>query len=155
MQHVNKPIALAVAACLAAGLAGCASSRSADVYNANDAMVEAQVRYATVDSVRPVKIQSDGEVGKLIGVILGGIAGSNMGQGKGAAVGAIAGATAGGVVGNAIGKDANSRDGVEIVLTLENGQSIAIVQEADVIVTPGQKVRIITRGRVSRVVPVS
>jgi outer membrane lipoprotein SlyB len=132
---------------------GCASSRSADVYSASDAMNEARVRNGTVESVRPVKIQSDSDIGKIVGAIVGGIAGSGMGKGNGSAVGAVLGATAGGAVGNAVGKDVNSKDGLEIVLTIDNGETIAIVQEADVVLVPGQKVRVITRGRVSRVVP--
>lgn len=116
-------------------------------------MNEARVRNGTVESVRPVKIQSDSDIGKIVGAIVGGIAGSGMGKGNGSAVGAVLGATAGGAVGNAVGKDVNSKDGLEIVLTIDNGETIAIVQEADVVLVPGQKVRVITRGRVSRVVP--
>jgi outer membrane lipoprotein SlyB len=155
MIKTENPYWLAAAALgLALLLGGCASSRSADVYTPSDAMNESRVRNGTVDSVRSVKIQADSDLGKVIGAIVGGIAGSDMGKGNGSAVGAVLGATVGGAVGNAVGKDVNAKDGLEIVLTLDNGETIAIVQEADVAIVPGQKVRVITRGRVSRVVPV-
>jgi len=137
----------------AALLGGCANDRSANVYTSYEALNEAHVRSGVVESVRPVRIQADSEIGKLVGAIVGGIAGSNMGQGKGSAVGAVVGATVGGAVGNAVDKQANTKDGLEIVLNLDNGEVVAVVQEADVNVVPGQRVRVITRGRVSRVVP--
>jgi outer membrane lipoprotein SlyB len=134
-------------------LSGCASSRSADVYTPNEALNEARVRSGVIESVRPVRIQSDSELGKLVGAIVGGIGGSDIGQGKGSAVGAVIGATVGSAVGNAVGKNVNTKDGLEIVLTMDSGEVISIVQEADVDLVAGQRVHVITRGRVSRVVP--
>ena len=154
MKPISAPKRIAVAVLASAALlSGCANDRSANVYNSSEALNEAHVRSGVVESVRPVRIQADSEIGKLVGAIVGGIAGSNMGQGKGSAVGAVVGATVGGVVGNAVDKQANTKDGIEIVLNLDNGEVVAIVQEADVSVVPGQRVRVITRGRVSRVVP--
>ncbi|QNM95229.1 hypothetical protein [Chitinimonas koreensis] len=102
-----------------------------------------------------MKIRSDSDLGKIIGAIVGGVAASdNIGRGGGSAVAGVLGATVGGAVGNALGKEVNAKDGVEIVLQMDNDETIAIVQEADVEFVPGQKVRVITRGRVSRVVPI-
>jgi len=67
--------------------------------------------------------------------------------------GAVIGATVGGAAGGAIGKDVNAKEGMELVLRMESGEVIAVVQEADIAFVPGQKIRVITRGRVSRVVP--
>ncbi|MBV8466749.1 MAG: glycine zipper 2TM domain-containing protein [Burkholderiales bacterium] len=138
---------------LASALGGCASTRSADVYSPSEALNEARVRSGVIESVRPVRIQSDSEIGKLVGAIVGGIGGSDIGQGKGSAVGAVLGATVGSAVGNAVGKEVNTKPGLEIVLTLDSGEVISVVQEADVNLVAGQRVRVITRGRVSRVVP--
>ena len=154
MNQTSAPKLVAVALVASAALlGGCANDRSANVYSSSEALNEAHVRSGVVESIRPVRIQADSEIGKLVGAIVGGIAGSNMGQGKGSAVGAVVGATVGGAVGNAVDKQANTKDGIEIVLNLDNGEVVAIVQEADVNVVPGQRVRVITRGRVSRVVP--
>lgn len=140
---------------LALALGGCASSRSANIYTPSEALNEARVRTGVVDSVRPVSIQTDSEIGKLVGAVIGGVAaGGNLGKGNGAAISGALGAVVGGAVGNAIGKDANSKEGVELVLQMENGEMIAVVQEADIAFVAGQKVRVITRGRVSRVVPI-
>ncbi|GAB3247440.1 outer membrane lipoprotein [Chitinimonas naiadis] len=135
-------------------LAGCASDRSANIYMPSEALNEARVREGMVESIRPVKIQSDSEIGKIIGAVIGGVAvGGNVGKGNGSIVSGVLGAAAGGAVGNALGKEANSKDGVELVLKMDNGEVIAVVQESDITFVPGQKIRVITRGRVSRVVP--
>ncbi|MEH6461641.1 glycine zipper domain-containing protein [Chitinimonas sp. JJ19] len=134
-------------------LGGCASDRSARIYSPSEALNEARVRSGTVESVRAVRIQSDSELGQLIGAVIGGIAGSNVGKGSGSTVGAVIGATVGGAAGGAIGKDVNAKEGMELVLRMESGEVIAVVQEADIAFVPGQKIRVITRGRVSRVVP--
>ncbi|PHV11380.1 hypothetical protein [Chitinimonas sp. BJB300] len=135
-------------------LTGCASDRSANVYNPSEAMSESRVRTGVVESVRPVKIQSDSDLGKIIGAIIGGVAaGGNVGKGKGSIVSGTIGAAVGGAAGNAIGKQANSKDALEIVLQMDSGEVISIVQEPDVPMAVGQKVRVISQGRVSRVVP--
>ncbi|QDQ28361.1 hypothetical protein FNU76_19505 [Chitinimonas arctica] len=140
---------------LALSLSGCANSRTANYYSPSEAMNEAKVRAGTVEAARPVKIRpDDSELGSLIGAVIGGIAASgNIGKGNGAVVSGVLGATVGGAVGNAVGKDVNTKDGLELVLKLDNGEVIAVVQEADISFAVGQKVRVITRGRVSRVVP--
>ncbi|HEY9101414.1 hypothetical protein [Chitinimonas sp.] len=145
---------LACLAGLSLVMTGCASSRSANVYNPSEALNEARVREGTVESIRPVKIQADSDIGKIIGAVIGGVAvGGNVGKGNGAVISGVLGAAAGGAAGNAIGKELNSKDGIELVLRMDNGEIIAVVQEADVAFAPGQKIRVITRGRVSRVVP--
>lgn len=153
LSHTSRLLA-ATGLSLLVLLTGCASDRSANVYNPNQAMNESRVRTGVVESVRPVKIQADSELGKIMGAIIGGVAaGSNIGKGSGAIISGTLGAAVGGAAGNAIGKEANSKEGLEIVLQMDSGEVISIVQEADVALSPGQKVRVITQGRVSRVVP--
>ncbi|MGQ5521950.1 hypothetical protein ACUHMQ_01675 [Chitinimonas sp. PSY-7] len=139
---------------LIALLSGCASDRSANVYTPSEAMSESRVRTGVIESVRPVKIQSDSDLGKIMGAVIGGVAaGGNIGKGKGSIVSGTIGAAVGGGAGNAIGKQANSKDALEIVLQMDSGEVISIVQEADVPLAVGQKVRVISQGRTSRVVP--
>lgn len=122
----------ALAAALAAlvPLAGCVSSRSNDVYSRDQAQQEMTVRLGVVESVRDVTMEgSRSGVGSVAGAAVGGVAGSSLGSGKGHIVGAIVGAVAGGLAGNAIEEGATRKPALEIAVRLDNGQTIAVVQE--------------------------
>lgn len=148
-----KSTALAVALGVAATLAGCATqSNSSGVYNAGQVQREQIVRFGTIESVRQVAIQrQDSGVGTVGGAALGGVAGSAVGAGRGSIVAAIVGAVAGGVAGTAIEHSADQRPGLELTVRLDDGEMRAIVQEADEPFAPGERVRILSRGGVSRV----
>ncbi|MDQ5847408.1 MAG: hypothetical protein M3544_00370 [Pseudomonadota bacterium] len=147
-----KTAILAVA--LVAVLAGCMSRESANVYSKHEAGREQLVRMATVDSVRKVFIDgSQSGIGAAAGGVAGGVAGSGVGQGRGSAVVGVVGAVAGGVVGNVIENKVTSKDGFEITVKLDSGEMRAIVQEADVAFQPGQRVRLLTSGGITRVTP--
>jgi outer membrane lipoprotein SlyB len=143
----------AVALVALATMAGCATqSNSAAVYNPGQVQREQIVRFGTIESVRQVAIQRpDSGVGTIGGAALGGVAGSAIGAGRGSVVGAIVGAVAGGVAGNAIENSADRRPGYELTVRLDDGELRAIVQEADEPFAPGDRVRILSRGGVSRV----
>lgn len=151
MKH--RTVILTLIAGLAAGtLAGCATRESASVYGKHETGREQSVRMATVESVRTVKIAgSNSQVGTVAGGAVGGIAGSTVGHGKGSAVGAILGAVGGGVAGSAIERGVTEKDGLEITVKLDNGDLRAIVQEADEAFKPGERVRLLNSGGVTRV----
>lgn len=139
-----------------AGLTGCASpGLGSGNYRQTEVRVEQSVRYGNVEAVRDVRIdhQSSG-VGTLGGAAIGGIAGSKIGGGSRAhAAGAIAGAILGGVVGGAIEKSGNDIQGVEVIVRLQSGQVISIVQAKDEDFRPGDRVRVLNgqgNARVSR-----
>jgi outer membrane lipoprotein SlyB len=77
--------------------------------------------------------------------------GSTVGHGKGSAAGAVVGAVAGGVVGAATEEAVTRKPGMEITVKLDGGAMVAIVQEADEAFHPGERVRILSGGGVSRV----
>ena len=144
---------VAVAAALVLAVTGCATqSNSSSVYGAGQVQREQIVRFGTLESVRQVAIQRpESGVGTLAGAGLGGVAGSAVGGGRGSIVGAIVGAIAGGVAGNAIENSADRRPGYELTVRLDDGELRAIVQEADEPFQPGERVRILSRGGMSRV----
>ena len=105
-----------------------------------------------VESVRQVTIEgSRSPVGTIAGGAVGGIAGANVGGGRGSTVGSILGAVAGGVAGNVIEERVTRKDGLEITVRLENGELRAITQEADESFKPGERVRLLSGGGVTRV----
>ena len=153
MRQANLLIKSSAVIAIIAAIAGCATpSNSSAVYDASQAQREQIVRFGTIESVRQVVIQRpQNGVGTLAGAGVGGVAGSAVGGGRGSVVGAIVGAVAGGVAGNAIENSANNRPGYELTVRLENGDMRAIVQEADEAFQPGERVRILSRGGMSRV----
>jgi outer membrane lipoprotein SlyB len=143
--------ALVAVAALAA-LVGCASRESANVYSKHEAGREQTVRMATVESVRKVSIEgSRSGIGAAAGGVAGGIAGSGVGQNRGAAIAGVLGAVGGGVVGQAAEEKLTRKDALEITVKLDSGEMRAIVQEDDLEVKPGERVRLLSSGGVTRV----
>ena len=143
-----------LAAALAVALAGCITHESGNVYSKHEAGREQTVRMATVDSVRKVMLEgSQSGLGAAAGGAVGGIAGSQAGHGAGSSVGAVLGGVAGGVAGNVLENKATEKNALEITVKLDSGEMRAIVQEADQKFTPGQRVRLLSSGGVTRVTP--
>jgi outer membrane lipoprotein SlyB len=143
----------ALALALVGIVGGCAhpGMGSAD-YRSYEARGEQSVRFGVVESVRDVRIDAyDTGVGTATGAVLGGIAGSNVGGGNGQVAGAVAGAILGGVIGQSVEKSANDRPGVEITVLLDSGRYIAVVQQADEAFRAGDRVRVLSGRRTTRV----
>jgi len=121
-------------------------------YRAYEALGEQSVRFGVVESVREVRIDPyDSGLGAFTGAALGGIAGSTVGGGSGQAAGAIAGAVLGGIIGQNVEKSANERPGIEITVLLDNGRYISVVQVGDEPFRPGDRVRVLSAGRGTRI----
>jgi outer membrane lipoprotein SlyB len=133
-------------------LSGCAPGLSGRDYSRDQARREQSVRMGVVESVRDVQIEGTRSgVGPAAGAVVGGIAGSAVGQGRGAAVAAILGSVAGGVTGQAAEQVATRQTGLEITIKLDGGRLIAITQAADESFRPGDRVRVLSDGGLSRV----
>ena len=137
---------------VAVATAGCASSMSGGAYSRDQVRQVEEVRMATVESVRDIKIEgTKTPIGTAAGTIVGGIAGSNVGAGKGSSIGSVLGAVAGGVVGSAVEEGATRQDGLEITIKFDDGRMIAVAQGADEKFQPGDRVRVLTGGGVTRI----
>jgi outer membrane lipoprotein SlyB len=133
-------------------VAGCATSKTGDVYSRDQARREMLVRAGVVESVREVTMEgTKSGVGTLAGAAVGGVAGSNVGGGKGQIVGAIFGAVLGGVAGSAIEEGVTKKNAQEITIKLDSGQLIAVVQEAGEYFNPGERVRVLSGDGSTRV----
>jgi outer membrane lipoprotein SlyB len=145
---------LVVSAAAAVLFSGCVSQKTGDAYTRDEALREQSVRRATVESVRPVKIEGTRSgVGAVAGGAVGGIAGSTVGTGKTSSVAAVAGALGGGLAGQALEEGVTRKNGVEITVRLDNGEMRAIVQDDTDRFIAGQKVRLLTQNGVTRVSP--
>ncbi len=133
----------------------CAQNPYGTSYESSDARKMQQVLIGTVVRLNAVTIDGDGNViGTIGGAAIGGILGSAVGAGKGSDVAAVAGGLLGGVLGNKASSELSKRDGVNIVVKLDNGKTVAIVQQVDkeMIFRVGDKVNVYTQGGISRVV---
>jgi outer membrane lipoprotein SlyB len=133
-------------------VAACASYGPQD-YSARDVRTVENVAYGTVVSVRPVRINGDqgAPVGTIAGAGVGGLLGSAVGHGNGSIAGAILGAVGGGLAGNAIEGNATRQNGEEVVVRLDNGQTIAVVQGGWQDFAAGQRVQVVSGRGGSRV----
>lgn len=147
---------LLLLACLA--LAGCADKLSGDVYTREEARNPMQVSYGTVDAVRPVVLEGDrNEFGHASGAIIGGVAGHAAGSGSGQDLATAVGAVAGAVVGGMAQEKMTRAQGAEIIVHMDNGSAMAVVQEVEDIreFVPGQRVRVISGSGNTRVAPLT
>ena len=150
MRHTKIALAAAVAATV---LTGCAApGLGSGSYSRQQARAEQTVRMGYVESVREVKLEGTRTgVGAGAGAVAGGVAGSAVGHGHGSALAAIAGALIGGLAGQAVEQGVTAKPGVEVTVKLDNGNMVAIMQEADETFRPGDRVRILSDGYTSRV----
>jgi outer membrane lipoprotein SlyB len=134
--------------------AGCATPRlGGGDYSQRQVRTEQEVRLGVIEALRDVRIDArDTGTGATAGAVLGGIAGSTVGGGHRAnAAGAVAGAVIGGIIGHNVEASQNERRGVEITVKLDGGRMIAITQEADEQFRVGDRVRVLSSGKTSRV----
>jgi outer membrane lipoprotein SlyB len=142
---------LAVSASALAITGGCASYGPQD-YSYREARSVESVAYGTIESVRPARLNEDhAPVGTVAGAAIGGLAGSTLGRGTGGAVATILGAVGGGLAGNAIEHSATAQNGEEIVIRLDTGATIAVVQGGAQDFERGQRVRVLSGSGGSRV----
>ena len=151
MRH---SILLASFTAVALAVSGCASSLTGDTYSRDEARAVQTVRYGTIESLRPVKIEgTKTPIGAGAGAVVGGIGGSTVGGGRGSAVMAVIGAVAGGLLGAAAEEGLTRTQGVEITVREDDGTLRAYVQEVEPnqVFRVGERVRIMTVNGTSRV----
>lgn len=137
-------------------VAGCAShSASSQVYTYGQAQRDQVVRHGTVEGVRPITIQTDGSsgLGAVSGGAMGGVAASTIGGGRGKVLATMGGALLGGLAGDAVEKRVQRKQGLEITVRLDSGETRVIAQEADVPIQAGQRVQVISGAGPVRVAP--
>jgi len=126
-------------------LAGCASSNSGEVYSRDQARRTQAVQMGTVQAVKNVQIEgTKSGVGAVGGGVAGGVIGSTIGGGNGSILAAVGGAALGAIGGAVAEEKITKKNGLEITVKLDSGSTIAVVQEADVLYSVGDRVRVLT-----------
>lgn len=141
------PVALVFSSCAQNSMTG-------NTYSRNEAGQAQTVRKGRITEIRPVKIEGGNTAGTIIGGVAGGVLGSNIGSGRAAnTAGAVGGALVGGALGSHAQQAMQNRNGIEITVRLDDGGSVAVVQE----VSPseqfqvGDRVRVLSSGYRTRV----
>ena len=137
-------------------ITGCAySSQRPDVVDRSVAQRAQSVTFATVVDIDRVVIAGDREVGAAAGALIGAAAGQSVSDSEiESGVGGILGGLAGSAVGSAIGDTATRKAAIELLLELDNGKAISIIQEeSQYMFAVGQRVKIIKSSGKSRVLP--
>ena len=153
MKTYYITLMLLLSACL---FAGCATNPYGDTYAIGDTQQVQYVSYGVIIKTEPVNIEGEGSaVGVIAGAAVGGILGSKVGGGSGSQIATIAGGLLGGVAGDKAAKGITKRNGVNLTITLDEGNTIAIVQEVnpDMLFRVGQRVQLNRQGNTARVVP--
>lgn len=137
-----------------AAVAACAGSNAGNVYSRGETRAAQVVKTGVIEQIRQVRIEGTrSHIGTAAGAAVGGLAGRGVGGGKGQDIATVAGAVAGGLAGAAAEELATRKPGLEIIVRLENGQNMAIVQEdGGEGFHVGQQVRVLERGGTFRVV---
>ncbi len=123
---------------------GCARSLSGEVYSRDQAQKAQTLRMGTVEAVKLVQIEgTKSPVGAIAGGAMGAALGSTIGGGSGQTVATVAGGIAGAAAGAKIEEEVTKQQGVEITLRMDSGETIVVVQAADVSFQPGERVRVV------------
>ena len=137
-------------------MVGCSySSLRPEVVDRSDAQRMQTVIFATVVSIDRVILSGDGDTGAIAGAIIGGVAGSSVTDSeKESDIAGVLGALVGSAVGSKIGDAATRKPAIELLLDLDSGKSVSIIQEeGDYNFAVGQRVKIIKNKGKSRVMP--
>ena len=137
-------------------ISSCAySSQRPDVVDRSVAQRAQSVTYATVVCIDRVIIAGDREVGAAAGAAIGAAAGQSVSDSDiESGIGAVLGGLVGSAVGSAIGDKATRKSAIEILLELDNGKVISIIQEeSQYMYAVGQRVKVIKSSGKSRVLP--
>lgn len=129
-------------------------SMTGNTYSRDETRQAQSVRKGRITDIRPVKIEGNSTAGAIIGGIAGGALGSNIGSGRTSnTAGAIGGALVGGALGSHAQQAMQSRKGIEITVRLDEGGSLAVVQEisASEPFRVGDRVRVLSTGSRTRV----
>ena len=146
MNRVKLLSFVCVAATSLAIFTGCPSANSGVVFSRNEALHAQNVLLGTVVDVRAGKIEgTKSAAGALAGGALGAVTGNLIGGGRGNTIATVAGGVVGAAAGAGVEEKLTQKNGLQITVKLDNGQTVVIVQEADVQFVAGQRVRVLSR----------
>lgn len=153
---MKQIIKLVVAAIMVGSLTACSTALTANNYNPSEARIVQEVSYGKIVSMRFVTIDgTNSGQGVATGGLAGAIAGSTYGTGNVNVLATAAGGLLGSVFGQGAEEAVTRKNGVELIIALSDGRTVALVQEVsqNTIFEIGQRVRLMASGSSTRVTP--
>ena len=154
MRITFKSSLLLAAACPLLVISCATPSNTGDTYSKHEAGHAQSVKTGKITSIRNVNLEGGTTAGALIGGAAGAVAGHNIGSGSTAnTLGAIGGGLLGSAIGSHVQQSAGSKAGLEIMVKLDGGGSLSIVQEYNKreAFNVGDRVRVLYNGNKTRV----
>lgn len=148
-------LSLALAVCLTTTfLTACASGSSQRTYPAHSVGSALNVHRGEVLSISQITVEgTHDQLGTLGGGGVGYSVGRSIGHGSGARIAGAVGAVGGAVAGRAIQKKVTEKTAFELIVELDSGRTVAIVQTDLDSLTEGDQVRVLMGRGNNRVVP--
>ena len=110
-------------------LAGCAS-QTGQSYSSDQTRRASEVQMGIITHLNAAYIDNNPTLlGSLGGAVVGGVVGGTIGSGRGRTLATLGGSIIGALAGAGVEKALNSKDALEITVMLDNGTTLAIVQE--------------------------
>lgn len=134
-------------------LTNCASS--GPTYSSSAVGQVSQVAQGKIIDIQQVNVKGSENIGSRVGGLAGGLGGALAGSGNmlTSIAGSIGGALVGGVAGGATEKAITSSKAYQFAIELNNGKTIAVLQQDDNDIKIGDKVKIFVSGNNTRIVP--
>jgi len=127
-------------------IAAC-TSQTGSSYSRNETREPMTVELGVVKQLNDALIEDDPQgLGTLAGGVVGGILGSAFGGGSGRTFAIAGGALAGALAGTGVEKAARTKSAQEIMVELDSGRTIVVVQQLDndEILAVGDRVRVLS-----------
>lgn len=122
---------------------GCAS-RGGKTYNDGEVRTAQRVQYGTVAAVDEVMVEEDPSLlGPILGGVAGGVLGSLIGSGAGRTLATVGGAAVGALAGGAAEYGVRKYKADQLIIDLDDGTTIVVVQGYDDYFIVGDKVRVL------------
>ena len=154
MKITFKSSLLLAVACPLLVVSCATPSNTGDTYSKYEAGHAQSAKTGKITSIRNVKIEGGTTAGTVVGGVAGGVLGHNIGSGSTAnTLGAIGGALVGSAIGSNVQQAAGSKAALEIMIKLDGGGSISVVQEYNKreAFNVGDRVRVLYNGNKTRV----
>lgn len=141
--------------CLTAGLlSACASGPSHRTYPARTVGSALNVHHGEVLAISPITVEgTHDQIGTLGGGGVGYSVGRSIGSGSTARIAGAVGAVGGAVAGRAIQKKVTEKTAFELIVELDSGRTVAIVQTDLDSLAEGDQVRVLMGRGHNRVIP--
>lgn len=148
-----KKLTLILPLCLI-GLAGCDDTMGGPSYAAQP-VANQSMQYGTIEGARTVQVAGANTTagGAIAGGLAGAVIGNQFGKGSGNALMTAGGALGGALLGQQMANNmAQPHMAQQWIVRLDGGGSIAVVQEGSNFYV-GQRVRVVTNGNGTRLIP--